>query len=317
MSTDTTATLPGDASSAAVLGRHPAPGDAFIDADALESSMQALFERCDPQVGILGPDTMSWEVYSQKVVWFGAARCNMLQSTHPAVAAALVNKSTADTSTRLETTIAFVDGVVFGTLDQARELAEMLHTKHMAVSGTLDAPAGEFVAGDPYEGNDVEALWWVLATMIDTTVMMYSMFLRPMTDAEKDRLIAELPILGAMFGIPASALPADWAEFKAYFRAMLAAPRTEVRADGLAAAQNILQIKGFNPMMRLVRAMTIEWLPPAVRAAYEINFDLKTRMTSKLGHAFVRVWWALQTRRSRRAQSFIDARLRLGLPPVP
>lgn len=293
------------------------PGQRLVGPDVFEEELEAVLSACDPQVGILGPDSVSWEVFSQTAVWFGAMRANLLQTTHPGVATALVEKSKADTSTRLETTIAFVDGVVFGTVEQARELAHMLHGKHMAVSGRIKVAGGVYAEGDAYEGNDLEALWWVLATLIDTAVTLYDLFIRALSPAEKDRLIGELPPLGAMFGIPRSVLPADWASFRAYFTAMLEGPRTAITDTSRAAAANVLAVSGPSPMLRLVRAMTIGWLPPAVREGYGLRWDAKARAVSAAGHQLVRAYLKLQRPEKRRAQGFLDARIRLGLSPLP
>jgi len=295
----------------------PVPGRDFISAEVIEAEMQAAFDGCDPQVGLLGPDTLSWEVYSQKAIWFCAMRCSLLQCTHPGVATALVEKSSADSATRLQTTIDFMDGVVFGTVDRARSLAMMLHGKHMAVSGTLSEPGGVHAVGDAYEGNDLDALLWVLATIFDGAVMLYDRFVEPMSRADRDRLIGELPPLAAMFGIPRVMIPADWAAFEAYFEAMLSGPRTHIGDTARRAAQNILQVSGPSPMHRLVRAMTVGWLPPAVREGYGLSWDLPTRAMAKVGHGVVRAYANLQPARNRRAKGFIDGRVRLGLPPLP
>lgn len=295
----------------------PAPYELLVDADVLEAEMEAVFASSDPDVGILGPDSVSWEVYSQTAVWFGAMRANLLQTTHPGVAAALVEKSTADTSTRLQTTIAFVDGVVFGTVDEARALAEMLHGKHQAVSGSIGADGGVYSAGDRYEGNDLEALWWVLATIVDTSVMLHGVFVRPLSTAEKDQLITELPRLAAMFGIPSRALPADWTDFEAYMQWMVAGPRTHIGETGRAAAANVLAVRGLSPLLRMVRAMTVGWLPPAVRAGYGLRWSAATRALSAVGHGFVRVFLAVQPARKRRAKGYLDGRRRLGLSELP
>lgn len=299
------------------LGGFPKPGQVFVDEAKFEDEMEAIFAASDPETGILGPNSMSWEVYSQTVVWFGALRASLLQTLHPGIATALVEKSTADNAKRLETTIAFFDGVVFGTVDEARKLARMLHAKHMGVSGTIRAPGGVFAGGDRYEGNDLEALWWVLATILDTAVLLYERYIRPLSPAEKDRLMTELPLIGAMFGIPRAALPADWASFRGYFSAMIEGPRTAVTESGRAAAASVLAVSGPSPVVRMVRALSIAWLPDRAREAHGLALDARTRAVAAVGDRFVRTYLAVQPARKRRAKGFIDARIRLGLSPLP
>lgn len=327
-----------------IRGDQPQPGEVLVGEDELEQALQAVFDRADPVVGIFGPDSISWELYSQKAVWFGAMRANLLQASHPGVAAALVNNSKADVALRLQTTIAFVDGVIFGTVDEARELARRLHAKHAAVSGVLSHSAGVHERGDPYEGNDLEALIWVLMTIIDTVVLLYEEFVAPLSRVDKDRVLAELPQLAAMFGIPARALPRDWAGHEAYMREMYAGPRTSVGDDGRAAAASVmtpseraLELEIFGrtvdlrwlpaPAARLfrrldpqramflaVRAMTVAWLPPHLREAYGVEWGPRARRRANLARRLLRAAMRLQPPRMRRAAGYLEAYRRLGRP---
>lgn len=329
------------------LMNQPKPGEVLVGEDELERALQAAFDRADPAVGIFGPDSISWELYSQKAVWFGAMRANLLQASHPGVAAALVHNSKADVALRLQTTIAFVDGVIFGTVDEARALARRLHAKHAAVSGVLSQAAGVHERGDPYEGNDLEALIWVLMTIIDTVVLLYEEFVRPLAPADKDRVLQELPQLAAMFGIPARALPRDWAGHEAYMREMVEGPRTSVGDDGRAAAASVLKptdralelevlgrtidlswlprpaaglFRRLDPqraMFVAVRAMTVGWLPPHLREAYGLDWGPRARRRAAVFRRLLRAAMHLQPPRMRRAAGYLEAYRRLGLTPRP
>ncbi|MCA9713734.1 MAG: DUF2236 domain-containing protein [Myxococcales bacterium] len=324
--------------------QYPAPQEKLVDEGELERVMQTVFDQADPVVGIFGPDSISWEIYSQKAVWFGAMRANLLQASHPGVAAALVNNSKADVALRLQTTIAFVDGVIFGTVDQARELARRLHAKHAAVSGVLTQSGGVHERGDPYEGNDLEALLWVMMTIIDTVVLLYEEFVKPLAPADKDRVMQELPQLAAMFGIPARALPRDWAEHEAYMREMYEGPRTSVGDDGRAAAASVMTptdraleldvlgrtvdlswlprpaaglFRRLDPqraMFTAVRTMTIGWLPPHLREAYGLDWSPPVQRRAAVFRRVLRTAMQLQPPRMRRAAGYLEAYRRLGLP---
>ncbi|KIG16113.1 hypothetical protein DB30_04985 [Enhygromyxa salina] len=321
---------------------HPAPLERVVDADELDRSMRDVFDVVDPNVGLFGPDTISWELYSQKAVWFGAMRANLLQASHPGVAAALVNNSKADVGLRLQTTIAFVDGVVFGTVDQARELAMKLHRKHEAVSGMLDQGAGVYQQGDPYEGNDLEALLWVLMTIVDTAVLLYGELVRPLSREHKDQLIRELPRLAAMFGIPERALARDWAGHEAYMRMMYQGPRTAVGDQGRKAAASVVtpselplvfelfgqtvdlswlpsgvatvarRVDPRRLMFLAVRDMTTGWLPPHLRDAYGLDWSPRTQRRARLLCAALRTAMRLQPDHMRRAEGYLEAYRRIG-----
>jgi uncharacterized protein (DUF2236 family) len=64
-------------------------------------------------------------------------------------------------------TFAVVFTMVFGTLDQALSAARGLHRRHATIHGRLPITVGPFRAGSPYRANNLPALRWVYATLIE------------------------------------------------------------------------------------------------------------------------------------------------------
>ena len=172
--------------------------------------------------GVFGPDSLTWRIDREALTFPGAGRALLLQLAHPWVAAAIVqhSRTLADPIGRFHRTFAVVFTMVFGTIDQAMSAARGLHRRHAAIHGRLPITIGPFRVGSPYRANDLAALRWVYATLIETALMAHDFVLPPLTGEERARYYAESHLFAALFGIPRATLPADWGAFIAYAEMM-------------------------------------------------------------------------------------------------
>jgi uncharacterized protein (DUF2236 family) len=162
--------------------------------------------------GLFGPGSLTWRVNREGVLLLGGGRALLLQVAHPLVAAGVAQHSSyrEDPWGRLLRTLDTVTTIVFGTTEQSREAAERLHRVHSRVTGTADD-------GTPYEANDPELLMWVHATLVDTSLLVYTNYVGELTRAERERYYEEQKRLGEAFGIPLERQPDDFAAFNRYF----------------------------------------------------------------------------------------------------
>jgi uncharacterized protein (DUF2236 family) len=160
---------------------------------------------------------MMWQIDKEAAVFLGAGRALLLQLAHPWIAAAIAQHSQtlADRIGRFHRTFSVMFTIVFGTTEQALAAARRLHQRHARVSGFLAAAVGPFASGSRYEANDVAALCWVHATLIDTALIAYELMCPPVGDAESERYWTEARLFAAFFGIPQDALAHSWAAFAA------------------------------------------------------------------------------------------------------
>jgi uncharacterized protein (DUF2236 family) len=77
--------------------------------------------------------------------------------------------------------------MVFGTLDQALAAARRLHERHAAVTGILPWRAGRFAAGSLYRANEISALQWVHATLVETALLTHDLVLPALTTSDPAR----------------------------------------------------------------------------------------------------------------------------------
>ena len=172
--------------------------------------------------GVFGPASLTWRVHREAAIFLGAGRALLLQLAHPYVAAAIAehSRTLADPVGRFHRTFNITFTLVFGTLDQALRAARHLHQRHSAIQGVLPNAVGPFPAGAQYRANDVAALRWVYATLIESALMAHDLVLPAVPARERELYYGESRRFAALFGVPASALPPDWAGFAAYCEAM-------------------------------------------------------------------------------------------------
>lgn len=255
----------------------------------LDSLLDPIVRRiADPRAGVFGPDSVTWKISREAALFLGAGRAALLQLAHPWVATAIAQHSTVlnDPIARFHNTFHIVFTVIFGSLDQALAASRSLHALHTGIQGRLPEPVGSWPGGSPYEANEIAALRWVHATLIETAVLAYEC-VRPLSTAEREQYYQESKLQAAFFGIPASELPADWNAFAEYNREMAASETLGVSPQTRAMGHAILSGAGswIHPP-RWYRALTIEWLPPRLRA----DFGLELTDSGAASAARARRW---------------------------
>ena len=231
----------------------------------------------DTVAGAFGPASMSWRINRESALFLGAARAALLQLAHPWVAAAIAQHSTVldRPIARFHNTFRVVFTMVFGSLEQAMGAARHLYSLHTRIGGELTESVAGWARGTAYQANEMSALCWVYATLIETAVLAYEWALGPLTAVERERYYAESKVLAGLFSVPAAALPENWEEFLAYNRAMYESDTLGVSPGTREMAHRLLA--GAGSWIRpphWYRALTAAWLPPRLREEFglEVNW---------------------------------------------
>lgn len=288
----------------------------IVDEAALERELAALSAAAPGgAAGIFGPQSLTWRVDREAAIFLGAGRALLLQLAHPWVAAAIAehSRSLADPVGRFHRTFGTVFTMVFGTVDQAMAAARRLHRRHAGINGVLTENAGRFAAGSPYEANDVAALRWVHATLVETALLAQDLVLPPLTPAERERYYAEARMFGGLFGIPPASLPQRWADFVAYAETMLA---SDTLAVGAAAGEVARQIfTGAGTRRRIpqwYRAVTARLLPERFREPFGFAYGEKEEAAAERALAWVRRCYPLLPQPLRFVGPYQEAQRRLA-----
>lgn len=226
-----------------------------------------------PRLGFFGPDSVTWRVNRESAVFLGAGRAALLQLAHPWVAASLLQHSNLmnDAIGRFHSTFRVIYTMLFGSRAQAIAASRQVYRLHTGIRGELPHAVGTRPRGEHYEANEIKALCWVFATLVESAVLAYEFVLPPLAQDEREKYYAESKRMAALFGIPAEALPWDWSAFVQYTAAMVESPLLGVDENARLLGHSVLSGAGtwLRPP-RWYRALTIFWMPPRFRTAFEL-----------------------------------------------
>lgn len=236
--------------------------------------------------GLFGPGSLMWRVNREGALLLGGGRALLLQVAHPLVAAGVAEHSSYDTDPwgRLYRTLDLVTRIVFGTTEQADEAAMRIWRIHKRVTGV--SPEGV-----PYEANDPELLMWVHATLVDTSVLVYTTYIGSLSPAELDAYYGEQMVLGEKFGIPRERQPQSWSEFREYFDEMVNGGTLRVTPELRSIAEATLRPDLpfiARPAIEAVNFLTAAHLPEWIRDELGMGWGPKRERLDGASRAMVR-----------------------------
>ena len=215
-------------------------------------------------------------VNGEAVVVLGWGRAILLQLAHPLVAIGVRAHGRFDIGPiayleRMRSTITAMLSLTFGTDAEVRETAARINAIHARVNGRLEHATGAYPAGTPYSATDPALLTWVHATLVDSQLRAYGLFVGPLTADEQDQYCAEATALGPLLGVPAGMLPETKARLNDYLANMWRQNRLAVGETAQSLATALLSPPGsrlVTPVFGLGRLTTLGLLPEPIRDAY-------------------------------------------------
>ena len=222
---------------------------------------------------LFGPGSVTWDVLRQPIYLVGGMRALLLQIAEPKIAAGVAEHSDVvnELFPRLQHTIDLMVIVGLGEPDEAQTALHRVHRAHLGVHGTL-------ADGAPYHAHDPELKLWVLATLIDTVLVVEERYLGEFDEEARCRYYQESRQVARLFGIPETLIPPDLDSFRAYMSQRLA---------GLEISDTARQLCNYvvRPRFRFVpsflfaplRPVAADLLPPRLRAAYGLSLTSRQR----------------------------------------
>ena len=251
---------------------------AFVSQQDSEALLAAAAMRsANPIAGIFGPGSMSWKVNREAALFLGAGRAALMQLAHPWVATALAQHSSllSKPIARFHNTFRIVFAMVFGSLDQALAASRHLYALHTSIRGEMPEDVAAYRLGSHYEANEVCALRWVYATLVESAVLAYDAAMPALTAVEREQYYAESKTLAGLFGIPSSALPDGWDSFIAYIKQMCESDALGVSGTARATAHNLLTGAGsWVSPPAWYRALTSAWMSERLRDEFALSFGV-------------------------------------------
>jgi uncharacterized protein (DUF2236 family) len=248
----------------------------------------------DGDLGLFGPDSVTWRLHAEPVLWMAGFRALLLQTLHPRALAGVLQNSNfrADPWGRLFRTARFYGDVVYGTAEAARKAGARVRGIHSRMSA-VDPGTGE-----PFRVDDPDLLLWVYVTATESFCSTAVRGGLALTDDEISRYYDEQRLVAELVGLDPDTVPATPADIEAYYERV----RPELRADGDArATARYLAVPAFpwrlgwtpvRPLWIGVAAYGFSLLPPWARRLYGLpglpTTDVTATLTTRALRTFVR-----------------------------
>jgi uncharacterized protein (DUF2236 family) len=244
---------------------------------------------------------VSWKLHREVVLLVGWGRAILLQLAHPLVAQGVADHSAFLTERRgrwrrLYRTLDSMLRLSFGSPEDAARVVRVINAMHGRVHGRLPEPAGIFPAGTAFSARDPRLLCWVHATLLDSFLLTYELYVGPLTAAEKNGYCAEASQIAPWFEIPEGLLPASLIDLERYLARMYRSGEIVVTGTARALAREIVAPAGVHVTRSLVwlnRLPTVGLLPPAIRQAYGFPWDARRELALRLSAGCIRRLLAL------------------------
>lgn len=257
--------------------------------------------KADP--GLFGPDSVTWQMHGDPMMWVAGVRALYLQALHPRAVRGVMQNSDfrKDAWGRLMRTANFVGTITYGTAAAAEQAGARVRRIHTRIKATDPA------TGERYGVDEPELLLWVHCAEVGSYLDVARRSGLPVSDAQADRYLAEQREGARLVGLDPADVPASTAQLARYFDTV----RPELAAGPEAHdVDDFLRRPPINPLLvparellwRRVAAFAYNALPPYAHELYGRPAPAPERVTHQL----------IATGNLLRC---IPARLRWQLPP--
>jgi uncharacterized protein (DUF2236 family) len=202
-----------------------------------------------------------------------------MQATHPvAFAGFFAHTGALDAPyERLNRTAMVMDTIGFGTREAADRATRRVRAMHRRVRGELTEPAGRFPAGTPYAADDPALLLWILATLVDSALLVYAKYVRRLSPDERDAYWQDYKVIGNLFALEDGQMPDTIEDFDAYMHGMLTGGDLHITPEARALGKQIVLHPpvplAARPLLELANQITVGLLPAEIRRGYGLRWD--------------------------------------------
>jgi uncharacterized protein (DUF2236 family) len=181
-------------------------------------------------VGLFGPDSVTWKLHSEPILLIGGLRSLYLQALHPRAVAGVAQNSgyRSDLWGRLARTSEYVATVAYGSTDQVEAAAGRVRRLHSRMSA-IDPRSG-----DRFRIDDPDLLRWVHVAEVESFLSTGRRAGVQLTEDEVDRYYTEQLRAAQLVGLDPATVPATATDVAAYYRAMR--PELGLTRDSAEAA---------------------------------------------------------------------------------
>jgi uncharacterized protein (DUF2236 family) len=243
-------------------------------------------------VGLFGPDSVTWRVHGDPIMVVAGLRALLLQALHPVALAGVTQHSSfrQDPWGRLTRTAEFVGVTTFGTMAEARRMGARVRGVHRRYAGH------DPVTGRDYRVDDHDLLLWVHAGLVDSFLSTGRRAGLRLSPAEADRYVAEQVRVAELVGLLAEEVPASVGELADYMcrvrPELVASPQAHSVLRFVLAppmATTVVIATPARPAWASLAALAVATLPRWARRLYRLPGLPTTDLAASAG------LWALRT----------------------
>jgi uncharacterized protein (DUF2236 family) len=229
--------------------------------------------------GYFNDDSMIRRIHREQAVAFSGARALLMQAAHPVAFAGffMSTGSLDDPYPRLQRTAQVMDTVIWGERSDADSVTAVVRSVHSRMRGVLPKAAGKFPAGTPWAADDPELMLWIIATLADSGQLVYTRYVGDLSRGERDAYWEDWKVVGKLFGLEPSEMPADSTALDRYVREMLAGDvlhiSPEARELGVEIVLHPPVPAAARPLLELANFIVVGLLPGRIRRQYGLRWD--------------------------------------------
>jgi uncharacterized protein (DUF2236 family) len=223
--------------------------------------------------------SMLRRVHREMVVALSGPRALLMQAAHPVAWAGFFAHTGGFDAPyeRLQRTAQVMRTIGFGSRADADRAMRRVRAMHRRVRGELTQPVGRFPAGTPYAADDPGLLLWVLATLVDSALVVYDRYVSSLSRDERDAYWRDYKRVGRLFGLRLADMPDTIEDFDDYMDGMLVGGDLLVTDEARELAVEIVMrprvpLKA-RPLLELANFITIGLLPAELRRQYGFSWD--------------------------------------------
>ncbi len=178
---------------------------------------------------------------------------------------------------RLAHTGKVFETIFFGTRAEADDALAFVHRMHERVRGEMPEDAGVIPAGAPYSAFDPDLMLWTVAVIADAAPFFYELLVGELSADEQEALWQDYVLFAELFGMPRSAAPASYREFRRYWDETLAGNLMHLTEDarliGYATAFEIPHPRTHDLPFKLHNLVMLGSMPARVRELYGLGWS--------------------------------------------
>ncbi|MGW1818415.1 oxygenase MpaB family protein [Streptomyces sp. NPDC002125] len=223
----------------------------------------------DADPGLFGPDSVTWQMHGDPMMWVAGIRALYLQALHPRAVRGVMQNSDfrKDAWGRLLRTADFVGTLTYDTVPAAEKYGARVRRIHRLLKATDPA------TGEVYGIDEPGLLLWVHCAEVDSYLQVERRSGFPLSDAQADRYIDEQRESARLVGLDPSGVPATTGALAAYFervRPRLAAGPDALEVDDFLRSPPVhaLLTPARALLWRRVAALAYDSLPPYAHELY-------------------------------------------------